>query len=274
MSNYKKAPAFRLQIKQLYEAEVVHKGSSYVLKSIAGMNYNDIVLCGIITAFEPQNQPNNYFKVLIDDTTGSIWLDVRNYQFKEKLSLWKLFEIYGTIQILESSNDTFELSLIPQAIIPITDPHKELLHALDASYQTLHTKEIFLKYESSAGGINSRSEFSEDSLGRSHKNIDTDNEEFLFSENADDSLLNDTEFGIADNNQETSDTDSHTNIETQIIKIIRKEDTGKGVSFDSIREQLEKTKHLEISELEDIIFDLQMEGTIFEPTWRVYRLSE
>lgn len=49
-----------------------------------------------------------------------------------------------------------------------------------------------------------------------------------------------------------------------------------GVPFDLIyttfRVILQK-KGYGISELEDYIFDLQMDGVIFEPTWRVYRYS-
>ena len=273
MSNRTKAPTFRLQIQQLYEAEVVNKGSNYSLKSDTGLFYHDIMICGIITEFEPKNQDKGIFKVLLDDTTGSIWIDVQNYKFKDKLSLWKSFEIYGTIQAAKSSNNTFELSLVPHAIIPIMDPQKELLHALDASYQTLHAKEIFARYEN-VDNITVEPEYSEGSQQRFSQHTGNDEEEFFYTEDADNNFSGGMESNTDSNNTDENSSDSHTDIETQIIKIIRKEDSGKGVSFDSIREQLEKIKHLEISELEDVIFDLQMEGTIFEPTWRVYRLSE
>ncbi|HKZ39389.1 MAG TPA: hypothetical protein VJ044_00415, partial [Candidatus Hodarchaeales archaeon] len=62
-------------------------------------------------------------------------------------------------------------------------------------------------------------------------------------------------------------------LEDKIITIIKTMDSGSGVSLEDIVNSLEKSSKVNIDAVENLIFDLQMQGTIFEPSWRTYKYS-
>ena len=70
------------------------------------------------------------------------------------------------------------------------------------------------------------------------------------------------------------DDNSKNSRESMIIDIIKANDTGEGVALDIIKMNLDKSHPIEENELEDIIFNLQMEGDLYEPTFRKYRVND
>jgi RPA family protein len=274
--SFRRSPYLRIQIKDLYNATINFDGTGYTLIDSSGLTFEYIIVCGTVT--EKKEISNNdgrfIYQLLLDDQTGAIWVNTTDKETTSHINLWDNAEVIGSLEFLPDKTSTsIELNIRPINIQTIIDPYKYVLHTLDARIQKKLYPELIRKLDSfqkaterflKEVAVEKEVEVGTTNGFKEESSIEDTESLQLDSINYEDPLFQD---------KETS-SQTATGLEEYIIKVLSSEDHGEGVSFERIKQLLIQSKGIDEVELEDTIFNMQMEGTIFEPTWRVYRLSE
>jgi RPA family protein len=245
---------FRISIKDLYESELIEEGNIYSLKNNEGIFYNLVLIQGYLieTSEIKGREDQTINKLFVNDFSAGIWVHTSDSNLLQDISQWDFIEVIGTVEFLPNEEgNSLELFIRPKKIQLLNDPKNEILHVFDTKVQKKNYPQILEK-------MKYRSQQETDSQYREIKETEKDVSAIT---------SNDTE-GSTAGDEDQQDLDS------MIIKIIKENDSGEGVALEIIKKKLDQTHPTDENELEDLIFNLQMEGDLYEPTFRRYRVND
>lgn len=254
--SFRTSPLLRISIKDLYQSKLIEEGNIYSLKNEEGIIYNLVLIQGFITEISEikGREEQIIHKLFINDYSAGVWIHTSDKKLIQAINLWDFTEVMGSVEFFPNfENDYLELFIRPQTIELIEDLNTEILHIIDSQTQKKSYPQILSK-------IRFRTQ-------QDHQIIDKNNYNALKSTEED-------TLSSMDGPEEIEDDNSKNNRESMIIEIIKANDTGEGVALDIIKMNLDKIHPIEENELEDIIFNLQMEGDLYEPTFRRYRVND
>ncbi|OLS22850.1 MAG: hypothetical protein HeimC3_27930 [Candidatus Heimdallarchaeota archaeon LC_3] len=251
----------RININDLYQSDLIEEGNVYSLKNNKGLLYELILIQGyIIELSEISGRENQIiFKFFVNDYSAGVWIHTSDEHLIQDMKSWDFIEVMGSVEFLPNNDDnTMELFIRPTTIVKLEDPQKELLHIMDTNLQKKYYPEMVKKINASS------------SYQREYVKVDSSSvPETLLTNvvHAETTQLNN------EKNLESLN-DSEQSFESIIISIIKNEDSSDGVALETIKMKLDEIRSLEENELEDIIFNMQMEGDLYEPTFRRYKVND
>ncbi|MHA1989950.1 MAG: hypothetical protein ACW981_00305 [Candidatus Hodarchaeales archaeon] len=252
--SFRTNPLFRISIKDLYESELVEEGNIYSLKNNEGVFYNLVLIQGYLieTSEIKGREDQTINKLFVNDFSAGIWVHTSDPSLLQDISPWDFIEVIGTVEFLPNEEgNSLELFIRPQMIKTLNDPNNEILHVFETKVQKKNYPQIMTK-------MNYRRQQETEIQYREIKETEKDVSKIT---------SNDTEVNAAG-------VEDQIDLNSMIIKIIKENDSGEGVALEIIKKSLDQTHPTEENELEDLIFNLQMEGDLYEPTFRRYRVND
>jgi hypothetical protein len=256
-------------VNSLLSGKIIDSEDGVILtNSFTEQQISFIKLYGLISEIiensDAEISSENSSDFLLDDGTGSIMIK-GTFEFCRNIKLWDFVRVIGIIKVLTLENGLFEITVIPEAIIPVENKLWEIIHNIECE-RTLNPS-LFQKQTSTQG------------LPQSPKfdgSIFNSTPQKTSSPPLQEPKLAQTEIDRETKDfskEKTVTTENNlTELSNKIEHLLRTLDIGDGVEFNQLMSNL--GNNIEESVVDDILFELAYEGKVYQPKPEYYKFMD